>query len=229
MLAKEIEKCKAVALRRQGFTYGEILERVPVSKASLSLWLKGIEINDATKQRIAQKRRLAQQKAAQACHNKKILITKQIIEQAEREIVKINKHELLLIGAALYWAEGTKERSRGTSTILGNSDPKLVKIVLKWLNDCCCVERERIDLSIYVHETAKDRIREIKEYWANVTNFTAADIQKVIWKKNKINSKRKNNGQNYFGLLRITVKKSINLNRKIQGWINGIYNNCGVV
>lgn len=229
MIAKIEEKEKAISLRKQGLTYNEILEQIPVAKSTLSLWLREIGLARSCKQRLTEKKKLAQQKAAQACHNKRILTTKKIIEQAEKEIYRIGENDLLLIGAALYWGEGTKERNNGKNVIIGNSDPRLVKIALKWLNECCRVDKNRIDLSIYVHETAKKRIESIRKYWSDATGFSMNSIEKIIWKKNKISSRRKNNGQNYFGLLRITVKKSTNLNRKIQGWINGICKNCGVV
>ncbi|MFA6376220.1 MAG: hypothetical protein WCX69_02345 [Candidatus Paceibacterota bacterium] len=229
MLAKESEKTNAISLRKQGLTYDEILKQVPVAKSTLSLWLREIGLAKASKQKITEKRKLAQRKAAQACHNKKVLITKQIIEKAESEIKRTNKEDLLLIGAALYWAEGTKERTKGTSVIIGNSDPKLVKMALKWLNECCGVTEERINLSIYIHESAKERIVEVRKYWSATTGFSIDELNKIVWKKNKLNSKRKNSGDKYFGLLRITVTKSINLNRKIQGWISGICKNCGIV
>jgi len=44
----------------------------------------------------------------------------------------------------------------------------------------------------------------------------------VSWKRHKINTKRTNIGKDYFGVLRVYVRRSVNLNRKISGWIEGI-------
>jgi len=41
--------------------------------------------------------------------------------------------------------------------------------------------------------------------------------------------KRKNIGKSYYDLLRIKVKGSSDLNRKIQGWIEKMYNYCRVI
>lgn len=43
----------------------------------------------------------------------------------------------------------------------------------------------------------------------------------IYFKKHKINPSRKINS-NYNGLLRVCVKQSTNLNRKIMGWISGV-------
>lgn len=225
MIAKEAEKEKAIIFRKKGLSYNEILKKVPVAKSTLSLWLREVGLAEHHKQRLTEKRRMAQRKGALKRRTQRLEITKKIIEEAEKEIGKIDKKTLLLLGAALYWAEGSKEKIKSSSTIIGNSDPKLVKLVLKWLNECCDVDKERIVFSIYLHETAKDKIEEVKEYWSLVTGFSIEKFQRVVWKKNKISPRRKNNGKNYFGLLRITVKKSISLNRKIQGWISGIVKN----
>lgn len=44
MLKPEL-KAKAIALRQQGLSYNEILAQVPVSKSSLSLWLRNIPVD----------------------------------------------------------------------------------------------------------------------------------------------------------------------------------------
>lgn len=47
-------------------------------------------------------------------------------------------------------------------------------------------------------------------------------LSKIYLKKNKVNSYRKNKGEGYHGVLRITVKKSTDLNRKVMGLVEGI-------
>ena len=165
----------------------------------------------------------------EACRIKRALITKKIKDQAKKEIGKISKRDLWILGVALHWAEGSKGKKEGINVVFCNSNPQMIKLFLKWLQQICKIPKKDIVLSIYLHETAVERAEEIRKYWLEVTNFPSAKFQKIVWKKNKINTKRKNIGENYHGLLRIVVKKSVNLNRKIAGWIEGIYKNCGVV
>ncbi len=135
------------------------------------------------------------------------------------------------MGAALYWAEGTKQKEHNVSQRVkfSNSDPRMIRVFLQWLQRACRIPKEDVSFRISLHETATDRLNEIQRYWANITESPLDLFKKIDWKRNKINTKRKNIGEKYFGLLDIYVRKSTNLNRKIAGWIEGICKNCGVV
>ena len=50
MLAKIEEKQKAIALRKRGYSYSEILAEVPVAKSTLSLWLRSVGLAKKQKQ-----------------------------------------------------------------------------------------------------------------------------------------------------------------------------------
>lgn len=226
---KLTSKEKAIKLRRRGYSYSEILKEIPVAKSTLSIWLKSVGLSREQKQRLTDKKLAGMKKGWEARRRNRIEITGKIKEEARAQIGRLSKRELWLFGIALYGAEGNKEKERGSLVIFGNSDRFLIKIFLKWLQDICYLPKNDIHFLIFLHETAKDRLPEIKKYWSEVTGFTIDHFQKVTWKRNRITSYRKNRGDNYFGLLRIIVKRSTNLNRKIQGWAEGVYNNCGVV
>ena len=225
------EKQEAIKLRRKGYSYSEILKEIPISKSTLSLWLRNVGLVKEQKQRLTEKKLKGALKGAQKKKNQRLQITQKIKEMAKNEIDKISKRELQLIGIALYWAEGTKQKEHNVSerVKLNNSDPKIIKLFLKWLREICKVSDSDIQFRISLHKNAAKRLDEIKKYWARVTGFPIAQFQKVDWKKHNPVTKRKNVGKTYFGLLNIIVKRSTNLNRKISGWIEGICENCGVV
>ncbi len=227
MISKIEEKRRSITLRKRGLSYSEILKLVPVAKSTLSVWLKDVGLAKEQKQRLTEKRRQAQFKAQQACRAKRIKITEEIKTAAKREIETISEREFWLIGVALYWAEGSKQKANNVSARVSfsNSDPGMIKLFLGWLRRCCKISRKDIIFSIYLHETAAKRKSEIQKCWAKITGFPLDRFKKIVWKKNKINTRRKNIGENYYGLLRVTVYKSTNLNRKIAGWIEGISKN----
>lgn len=229
MIPKLKEKEAAIELRKKGLSYNEILRKVPVAKSSLSLWLKDVGLAKAQKQRLTEKKLAAMKRGWEAVHRKKVLITEKIKGEARDEIGKLSERELWLIGVALYWSEGHKEKDKGSLVRLGNSDPRMIGTFLKWLYEICKIKKEDIIFRIYLHETSENRLEEVKMYWSKITGFPKEHFEKITWKKNKIKTKRKNIGKDYYGLLDISVRGSINLNRKIQGWIDGIYNHCGVV
>jgi len=157
------------------------------------------------------------------------LLSEKIKNEAAKEVGKISKRELWLIGTALYWAEGTKQKENNPSQKVrfNNSDPRMIKLFLKWLTKICSIPLKDLNFEIYIHETAN--IEEAKKYWSNVLNLPITKFQKVRLKRHKIKTNRKNINKNYYGLLAISVKQSTNLNRKIMGWVEGICKNCGVV
>jgi len=107
--------------------------------------------------------------------------------------------------------------------MFSNSDPNMIKIYMKWLSDSLKIGYEDLIFDIYIHETYKKSKNELIKYWSNVTNVPEKYFNHIYIKKNKVFSYRKNRGKKYNGVLRIAVRKSADLNRKVTGWIQGIY------
>jgi len=229
MQAKIEQKNKAIELRKQGFSYSEILEKIPVAKSSLSLWLKSVKLANSQKQRLTDKKLASALRGAQKRKDNRIKITEEIKDKAQKEIGNLTKKELWLIGIALYWAEGAKEKNHSVGIKFSNSDPLMIKLFIKWLSEICKISKEDIYFEIYLHECERNRENEIIKYWINITGFPVEYFKKIRWKKNKIKTKRQNIGAKYFGLVNINVKKGTSLNRKIQGWVNGICKYCEIV
>ena len=231
MLEKVQEKNKAIELRKHGLSYKEILEQIPVEKSSLSIWLRNVRLAKKQEQILSSKKMAGMRRGWEARHAGRIRTSIEIKNKAAGEINTISVRELWLMGVAMYWAEGSKEKeyNPGSGIRFSNSDPKMLKLFLKWLIEITKTPKEDIYFEIYIHENHRDRVKKISKYWADVINFPIDYFNRVYFKRNKTNTNRKNISANYNGLLRIMVKKSSNLNRKIQGWIDGINKHCGVV
>ena len=226
MQAKIEDKNKAIELRKKGLSYREILEEIPVAKSSLSLWLRSVGLSQTQKQRLTDKKRASALRGAQSRKTTRVALTKEIKDSARNEIGKLSKRELWLIGVALYWAEGSKEKDRRSAKVLfSNSDPYMARVFLKFLLEALELPKERVSFNIVLHENNKHRIEDVNNYWLAHTGFSKQNFGNMYFKKNIIHTKRKNVGENYFGLLRILVKESSTLHRKIQGWTEGIYGN----
>ncbi len=221
MIPKVQEKEKAIKLRKEGYSYSEILKEIPVAKSTLSLWLRSVGLAKKQKQRITEKRIAAALRGAKAKKAKRIALVKEIKDKARKEIKEINRRDLWLIGTALHWAEGEKEKEykTGTGVYFSNSDPKMILLFLKWLKIIFSINNSDLVYELYIHETAN--LRNAQLYWSDIISIPIEKMR-VYFKKNKINTKRKNTGDSYYGLIRIKVNKSSGLNRKITGWIEGI-------
>lgn len=222
MIAKNQERIDAVALRKQGLSYNEILSKVPVAKSTLSVWLKNVGIAKKQRQHLTEKRKAAQKKAQETCRNTRIKKEDAIIAKAKSEVKNISQKELWLIGTTLYWAEGSKQKENNVSqgVSFGNSDPKMILLFHKWLRECCDISKERIYYRIYIHKTADTE--KAKKFWSELLNET---IEKVHLKNHNPKTIWKHVNNDYNGLLRMDITRSTDLNRKIKGWILGISEN----
>lgn len=216
-------KEEAIALRRKGKTYREILLEVPVAKSTLSEWFREVELSTPQKQRITQKRKDAGLRGAQARKNTRLAEVKWELLAGAKDIGKITERELWLIGTALYWAEGSKQNSRSPSEGLtfGNSDYRMLAVYLAWL--CSLkVSESSIVFELYVHRDRKEDSDEFRRWWVNKLEISAERLTRVYLKNGNPKTKRLNVGDLYHGLLRIKVKTSTTMNRRVQGWVAGI-------
>jgi hypothetical protein len=135
----------AIALRRKGLTYSEILKEIPVAKSTLSDWLHSVGLSKYQKQRLTKKKLAAIKRGAEAKHMQRIVRTQKIIKDAQREIGMISKRELWLMGTMLYWAEGSKEKDYrpGSGVQFTNMDPLMICFFLRWLKEICGVDKKR--------------------------------------------------------------------------------------
>lgn len=221
---KTFLKQKAIKLRKQGFSYSEILKQVPVAKSTLALWLQDVGLSQKQKQRITQKRIFASLKGAECRRKKRLAFTELIFKECKKDIQYISERELWFMGIMLYWAEGSKEKAGrpGSGVRFTNSDSDMIKLFLKWLLDIVKLRQEEIIFNLFVHENHKYRLKEISKFWVDATGFPKENFKSIYFKKNKVNTKRKNTKRDYYGVLRITVKSSSILNRKIAGWVKGV-------
>lgn len=224
MIKKE-EKSKAIILRKQGFSYNEILRKVFVAKSTLSVWLKDVGIAKPQKQRLTLKRQLAQQKAHETCKNNRIAKEAEIIDRAKTEIQKVSARELWLIGTILYWAEGSKQKSHNVSqrVSFGNSDPSMILLFIHWAKEICKCKTDEFVYSLYIHRTTDKDMAKL--FWEDIIK---GKLSWIYLKKHNIKSKRRNTEDNYHGLLRVDIRRSTNLNRKIKGWARGIFENFNI-
>lgn len=224
--AKCAEKDFAIKLRAQGFSYSEIEKRVNVSRSSLSLWLRDIPLSMEHKERLFKKQLAQHERAWYLIRQRRIEKTNQIKKTAAEEVGKISDRELWLLGIALYWAEGTKEKEHSVAeqTTFSNSDPEMIKVFLMWTQRCLGLTYNDIVFSLYIHENAKPRLRVVVDFWADIANIRTSSLY-IYFKKHTVNPYRKNQGDRYMGVLRIRLRRSSELNRKIAGWIQGIYKN----
>lgn len=229
MRAKLVEREQAIALRRKGFSYSEIQAHVPVSQASLSIWLRGVELEERHKQRLAQKKAAGQPEAARKVHELKLARIAQTSELAECEASRfLDSRELLwVIGTVLYWAEGTKVKqwSNKEQVQFTNMDPDMIRLTREWLERYCALTWDDFDYALYIHPNGD--VTSAQKYWSDNLAIPQERLR-TYFKKHNPSPRRNHVGKTYYGTMRMTVRRSALLAHRITGWIRAIVTHCGV-
>ncbi len=209
----------ATRLRKQGRTYSEIKKVIgPLAKSTLSNWLKSIELTLSQKNRIQKKMTdqgaIGRQKGGWKNHQKRLERIAKIQAEAQKEFLLLSKNPLFMTGLALYLAEGSKKSERFEFM---NSDPFLIKIMIKWLSRFGDTPTAKIRARLYAHELYAHKNYE--KFWANFLEINASQFHKTIYKSTVHKSKK---NLDYKGCLRIDIKGS-ELFWKIMKWRDMLY------
>jgi len=148
--------------------------------------------------------------------------TKLLLESGTRDIGRLSKRELFLAGVILYWAEGFKH-PKESGLGLATSDPAMAKFYMHWLKNCLGVSSDSLRFRVTANISHKYRISDIQDFWGDYLavsreSFTKPFFQRIVQKKHFANH------QNYHGVIRIHVSKSLDMLRKMRGWLEGIKN-----
>lgn len=224
-MAKSEKKLQARELRRTGQSIKSIARDLDVSQGSVSLWCRDIILSVEQLQILERNykdpnygKRLQNSLKQQGIRIEK---TKRLKKEGVEEVGNLSSRELLLVGIALYWAEGYKKDSQ---VGLGSSDPKMMQLYVKWLKDCFGYTISDLMFRVTANESHEYRIDEIVNYWADLFQIDKSIFQKSFYQKAKW-QKVYEHPEEYFGVLRIRVRKSSDFLRKIHGYIEGLKQN----
>jgi hypothetical protein len=136
---------------------------------------------------------------------------------AAAEIGGLTDREILIAGAVAYWCEGAKNKPhrRADRVIFTNSDPELISFFLLFL-DTAGVPRSNLAFQLQIHETAD--VKSAERFWLTLTEARPEQFRPTSLKRPNPMTTRKNTGDDYHGCLRVDVKQSCELYRKIEGW-----------
>jgi transcriptional regulator with XRE-family HTH domain len=222
-MAKSEERNKALELRQKGESIKEIAKKLRIAKSTVSYWCRDIKLTPAQIQRLHKRMIIGgyrgRLKGARMQYERRLKITKELKKQGEDLLGLISVRDFMVAGAALYWGEGSKKEKQGVRVT--NSDPEIIKFMLKWFIHIWGIRKNQINLSIMINKIHGNRVKEIEEYWSKLTKIPLEQFHKTILIKAK-NKKNYKNFPTHFGTLTINIKKSTNLHRQIIGMIEGL-------
>ena len=218
-MAKSRDKIKARKLRKKGESIKKIANLLNISTSTVSLWCRDVELTNIQIDNLRKRqtdpfygKRLNYYLKKKKEFNLKLFNLK---KEGINSIGKLTKKEIFLIGVALYWGEGFKKDSlAGLATL----DINIAKFFIFWLSKSFNIRSKDLLLRVTAY---KSKIKDLEKFWSKelkipVSQFSKPFFQNTKWKKEYENK------DNYHGVLRIRVRRSIDLLRKIFGYIEGI-------
>jgi len=209
-------KEEAINYRKYGYSYNMISEKLGLAKSTLSYWLG--EIPYKPNKEVIKRIKAGPIKAAQNKQREKIATIKFIKRKAKKELGKLTKRDLWLLGIGLYIGEGRKFQE---AIQLTNSDPETIKIASKWFREICDLKNENLKPSVHIYPDINTKA--VINYWSKIIGVPKKQFGKtqIIRRNNKSKKKRRS----LHGTLHLHIKScgqkrfGKNLHRRIMGWI----------
>lgn len=223
-----------IDMRKKGYSYSEIQTSMHIPKSTIAFWLKDIKLTQLQYEKLKNKQLKIAKENSKKRKLKNIELINEIKETASKNIGKISKKELWLMGVMLYWKErlllnNDNDIRKGVN--FTSSDPYLIKFFLKWLQDVGGIKNEEIRFDIFIRKDKNKILNEIIGYWADVTEFSEDKFSRIYVQRNNSSLIKKEVGKiknhanfkrSEFGFLRVRVSASSMLVRQISGWMKGI-------
>ncbi|BCJ66282.1 helix-turn-helix domain-containing protein [Polymorphospora rubra] len=217
--AKDELRSSALRLRAEGWSVPEIATELAVAKSTAYLWVRHLPLDNDSPQ--AKERR----EAAQDLRRARTIQRRQSKDAAEGAararaaawVGRPDDRELLLLGAVLYWSEGTKGKPHRKQYELHliNSDPRLIEIFLRFV-ELVGMSRQELRYRLSIHETAD--VDASARWWGERLGIDSDRFQKPLIKRHKPLTSRMNTGPDYHGCMTVRVPRA----RELYVWIEGV-------
>jgi AcrR family transcriptional regulator len=163
--------------RTEGLSVRELAAVAGVSKGSVSLWVRDIELTDAqvavlqarnpayNGQRLGAEAQVALGRARRAAY-----------QQEGRARVRAGD-ERFVQACLLYWAEGTKSRH---SLSFSNADSDMVRLWMHALRSTLGASEVRIRMTCYLYADHLERQRQVEDFWLNVARLERSNLCRSV-------------------------------------------------
>jgi len=176
-MKKEMRE-KARQLRIQGMAVRQIADTLGVSRSSISLWVRDIELTEAQQEVLKkQQPRWGAQNKGSKTNREKFLKVRIVYQEEGREKAKEGR-SLHIIGCMLYWAEGAKRRN---DLYFVNSDTNMMLLFIRFLREEPFVSDEKMTITITCHH--QEDIERVNAYWTGVLGLPQSCLRKTQVKK----------------------------------------------
>lgn len=199
MHMKVRERNEAIRMRKQGKSYREIMEKIDVSKGTLSKWLANLPLSKKEERFLKERSMVLQDngRLKTALKNKANNERRRdrYRVKAKADFEKYKDDPFFVLGLSLYWAEGGKS---GYFSFI-NSDIDMMRTMVAWTNKYLPVEPADYKFRLYIHEAYASE--NCERYWSRKCAIPRSQFQTTIYKPTPHTEKR----NDYKGCLRLVI------------------------
>lgn len=195
--------------KEQGLSNKEIAKQLNVSRSSVSLWVRDIQLTVAQTAKLNQNNptinttlyrdKIAKTKSENA---KQKRFSYQLDGRQQATIAIKTNNNLHYAGCMLYWAEGAKDKN---TCAFSNSDVNMVRLFLTFLYQCYCVKPTKIRIYINCYTDNGLTVDDIQKYWSKELNIPMDQFGKTTVDLLPKSSKRVAKNKLFNGTVRIVV------------------------
>lgn len=214
---------QARRLRKSGKSIRDITNMLGANKSSVSHWCRDIKLSFLQRKKLFDAQRSAAIRAllnaSEHRHRLRVKTTAAQMTLGAADVGPIDKRDLFMVGLALYWGEGYKNGNEELG--FTNSDPRIIQTFIKWMHDIYGTLSQDFILRVTINSLHRNRIEDIEAYWSRITGIPKKQFTTpafIIAKARKVYG----NPEQYFGTLRVKVKRATALRRRILGSIAAV-------
>jgi hypothetical protein len=207
------DKKNAIQLRKLGKSYSQIKSTLGIPKSTLSDWLNEVGWSQKVKYTLAEK---AKEDSSVRFHalnkiRKKHLIRlyRTVEKEAKVEFESFKLHPLFIAGMTIHWGEGDKLTQYQVR--VGNTDPRMIRVFVKFLYEVCNVPRQRVHAHLLLYPDLDPIL--CKNYWIKKSSLSQSHFRKSVTIEGRHKTRRLP-----YGVCYITVNSTY-LKRKVNTWL----------
>ncbi len=203
------DKKEALQLRSLGRSYNEIRNLLGVPKSTLSNWLHETQWSSKIKRTLAEKAlkkntiRLRNLNKIRGEHLARLYREAQ--NEAKEEFEYFKFHPTFIAGVTIYWGEGDKA-SRHMIRV-GNVDPLMIKLFVKFLCEICGISKEKIRAYLLLYPDLNSD--ECKKFWIKQSGLPDRNFNKCVVIQGRHKIRRLRYGVCYVGISSTYLKEKM--------------------
>jgi transcriptional regulator with XRE-family HTH domain len=191
--------------RDEGAAINEIAERVGVSKSSVSLWVRDIQLTTEQEQALL---------ARNPAYNRQLNGWTKAADFRRRQRVGYQddgrrrarlQDPGFVAGCMLYWAEGSKKRNQ---LQFANSDPVMARFFVDFLKKYFNLRGDEIRITCHLYADHLEQQVDIEEHWLDELGLPRESLRKSVVNVYSKYSQRKRVGNLPYGTCRVVVSRT---------------------